>query len=319
MGPPGWEGAPLLVHRLSDPARAGEVLRSLPGWPVEPPFQVHAVTRVRAHPGSRWALRLTTSAEGQDWALFAKVYARERPDIARTLTAVRRGGLDGPHAVPAPLLYVPGWRLLLLEEAPGTPARDLLRRGEPGVGVRVAGWLAAFHTAALPLPAAYRMRDPLVQAGRWSWRLGESAPRLKASGQHLLGRLEAARPAWPPPVPRLIHGDFVTAHVLLNGEQATVIDWDAWEVGDPAQDAGRFLASLRHLAVREPTLAGRASAEADAFASRYGELVPSAGRALPFYEALACLRKAARRAVGGNARRQEHAAWLLEAAWRCVG
>nr|WP_246580782.1 phosphotransferase [Deinococcus aestuarii] len=313
---PGWEAAPPLVRRLAHPAGATGLLAPL--LPGPHPLRVREVTPLREHAGSRWTLRLAACAGGEARPLIAKVYARERPDVARTLAALRRGGLEGALGVPAPLLYVPRWRLLVTEEAPGTPARDLLRRGESGVGERAAEWLAALHGSALPLPPVYRMRDPLPQARRWAGTLGEAAPPLGETGRRLLLRLESARPGWPP-TPHLIHGDFVVSHVFLTPTRATVIDWDSWGVGDPAQDAGRFLGSLRHLAAREPALAGTVSQEARAFARRYLEAIPAAGGNLPFYEALACLRKAARLAVKRRPGRTAHAAALLEAAGRALG
>ncbi|WP_102127008.1 phosphotransferase family protein [Deinococcus planocerae] len=310
---PDWEAAPPVVRRLAHPQTATELLGPLLGG-----VQVREVTPLREHAGSRWTLRLAARSEGGERPLVAKVYARERPDVARTLAALRRGGLGGPLGVPAPLVYAPGWRLLLVEEAPGVPARDLLRRGEPGVGERAAGWLAALHGPGAPLPSAYRMRDPLPQARRWAAALGEHAPPLRDTGRRLLARLEAAQPVWPPP-PHLIHGDFVASHVFLTPARTTVIDWDSWGVGDPAQDAGRFLGSLRHLAARDPALAGPVAEEAQAFTCRYLEAVPAARRALPFYEALACLRKAARLAAKGRPGRTAHAAALLGAAGRALG
>ncbi len=64
---------------------------------------------------------------------------------------------------------------------------------------------------------------------------------LARDARRLLAALTEARPAWPAP-PHLVHGDFSASHVYLTTETTTVIDWDAWGVGDCAEDAGRFLA-----------------------------------------------------------------------------
>ena len=153
--------------------------------------------------------------------------------------------------VAAPVAYVPTLRLLLLEEASGETARAALRRGQGGIGERTAYWLAAFHAAATPLVASHRPRDPLTKARAGRETLGANAPALGREARHLLAELVEAQPAWPAP-PHLVHGDFSASHVYLAAETTTVIDWDSCRVGDCAEDAGRFMASLHHLAAREP-------------------------------------------------------------------
>ncbi len=92
-----------------------------------------------------------------------------------------------------------------------------------------------------------------------------------------------------------------------------MIDWDAWGVGNREEDAGRFLASLRHLAAREPARRGAVDQEAEAFARTYHTAVPLAAGSLAFYEALACLRTATRLMAAGSPRRGRRAEALLVA------
>jgi len=285
----------------------------------ERPLDVRAVTVLRGHPGSRWTLRYTVRRGAETRTLIAKVYARDRGDVVATLTALRRLGFGpgGPLHVTAPLAYAPALRLLLLEEAPGETARAAVLRGQTGVGDRTARWLAAFHAGAPPLPAAYRLRDPLIKARRWTQALGATTPALAGDTRRLLAALVEARPAWPP-LPHLAHGDFSASHVYLAAEATTVIDWDAWGVGDGAEDAGRFLASLRHLAARDPARREAVAREAEAFARTYQAAVPLAGRSLAFYEALACLRTATRLMANGSPRCGRRAAALLAAGERAL-
>ena len=143
------------------------------------------------------------------------------------------------------------------------------------------------------------------------------APALAGDTRRLLAALVEARPAWPP-LPHLAHGDFSASHVYLAAEATTVIDWDAWGVGDGAEDAGRFLASLRHLAARDPARREAVAREAEAFARTYQAAVPLAGRSLAFYEALACLRTATRLMANGSPRCGRRAAALLAAGERAL-
>jgi hypothetical protein len=298
------------------------VLRDQPRpWLVrgEGLLDVQDVTVLRGHPGSRWTLRYTVRRGDETRILIAKVYAHDRNDVVATLAALRRLGFGPgqPLQVAAPLAYAPALRLLLLREAPGETARAAMLRGQAGVGDRTARWLAAFHAAAPPLPAAYRLRDPLIKARRWTQALGATAPALAGDARHLCAALVEARPDWPAP-PHLAHGDFSAAHVYLAAETTTVIDWDAWGVGDGAEDAGRFLASLHHLAARDPARRGAVAREVGAFTRTYQAAVPLAGRSLAFYEALACLRTATRLMADGSPRRARRAAALLAAGERAL-
>jgi len=285
----------------------------------EGPLDVQAVTVLRGHPGSRWTLRYAVRRDDEERALIAKVYARDRGDVLATLTTLRRLGFGPgqPLQIAAPLAYAPALRLLLLEDAPGETARAAVLRGQAGAGERTARWLAAFHAAAPPLPAAYRLRDPLIKARRWTQTLSATAPALAGDARRLLTGLVKARPAWPGP-PHLTHGDFSASHVYLAAETSTVIDWDAWGVRDGAEDAGRFLASLHHLAARDPARRGAVAREVGAFTRTYQAAVPLAGRSLAFYEALACLRTATRLMADGSPRRARRAAALLAAGERAL-
>ncbi len=323
---PATDAAIPQLSRLTRPPEAARLLgavmmgRPQPGTARgEGPLDVRAVTVLRGHPGSRWTLRYAVRRGAEEYTFIAKVYARDRGDVATTLSALRRAGF-GPGQlmqVAAPIAYAPSLRLLLLEEAPGDTARAALRRGQTGVGERTAQWLAAFHAASPPLPAAYRLRDPLAKARHWTHALSMHVPALAREARHLFVALAEARPAWPAP-PHLVHGDFSASHVYLTAETTTVIDWDAWSVGDCVEDAGRFLASLHHLAARDPERHGVVAQDIGAFAQTYWAAVPLARRSLAFYEALACLRTAARLTAGGQPHRVRHARALLAAAERAL-
>ncbi len=307
----GVPAADAAIPQLSRLTRASEVARLLETalltgsrpWMArgEGMLDVRAVTVLRAHPGSRWTLRYAVRRGGAESTFIAKVFARDRGDVATVLSTLRARGLGCGQTMQAnaPIAYLPTLRVFLLEEVPGETARAALRCGQGGVGERTARWLAAFHAAAMPLPAAYRLRDPLVKARRWARALDGDAPALGREARRLLAALAETRPPWPPAAPRVVHGDFGASHVYLAAETTTVIDWDAWKVGDCAEDAGRFLASLHRIAACDPARREAVAHEAQAFAQTYRTAVPAARRGLAFYEALACLRKASRAAKGG--------------------
>ncbi len=327
-GAPAADPAIPQLSRLTRPLEAARLLEAAlttgpRPWMAqgEGVLDVRTVTVLRSHPGSRWTLRYAVRRRGgAESSLIAKVYAHDRSDVATVLSALRARGLGcgRPMQANAPIAYLPTLRLLLLEEAPGETARVALRRGQGGIGERAARWLAAFHAAAAPLPAAYRLRDPLAKARRWAQALDADAPTLGREASRLLAALAAAQPAWPPAAPRVVHGDFGASHVYLAAETTTVIDWDGWRVGDCAADAGRFLASLHRIAARDPARREAMAQEIQAFARTYQTAVPAARRDLAFYEALSCLRKAARLAKGGAPTELGRAGALIAAGERAL-
>jgi aminoglycoside phosphotransferase (APT) family kinase protein len=72
----------------------------------------------------------------------------------------------------------------------------------------------------------------------------------------------------PPPAETVIHRDFYHDQVMVAAEAAFLIDLDLAAIGDPAQDAGNFLAHLDELAIREPAIAENVRAAATAFRER---------------------------------------------------
>ncbi|GAA5532225.1 aminoglycoside phosphotransferase family protein [Deinococcus aluminii] len=310
------------LRRLTVPAEAERCLNAALSEQGHPwltdgagPLRVQAVTVLREHAGSRWTLRYAVRRGEAERTLIGKVYARDRRDVLTLLTSLRAGALGPgqPMQVPAPVAYLPGLRLLLVEEAPGIPARTALRRGDTGALEQTARWLATFHAAAVPLPTSARPRDPLHQARRWAKALGEHAPHLKGEARHLLAALTERAPR-PGPL-HLVHGDFSVSHVYVSEGTTTVIDWDSWEVGDIGEDAGRLYASLQHLAARHPARYGTA---AGTFAAFYRQAVPAARGRLPFYAALSCLRTAKRLTAKGVPHRIGYAETLLAAGQRVL-
>ncbi|HKS69874.1 MAG TPA: phosphotransferase, partial [Ktedonobacterales bacterium] len=244
---------------------------------------------------------------------FGKVYARPRPPATQTLASLLASGFGatGRHRVPEVIAELPALRLVLLCVAPGVPAAELLSVGDLDAAARAGEWLGAFHAARVALPAVYSLRDPLAQTRRWCGLIARHAPALADHASALYARMRSARPPWPGDA-GLIHGDYGAAHIFVAAETTTVIDWDSSHAGDHAEDAGRFIASLWHLAARGRITHDDATAAARRFRDAYAAAQPQTAARLPFYAALACLRKAARLARHGE-RERYHAEALLAA------
>jgi hypothetical protein len=311
------------VRRLASPRRATKTLRAVWKhglWPEALPVpDVRTVRILRYHAGSRCTLWLALDG-WPSGGCIAKVYARGDAAAADVLRAMRQAGFAerSVDRVPALIAALPGLHMLLLDVAPGLPIKELLRDGAPDVAVRAARWLAAFHGARLPLPAAYTLRDPLAVARRWNVRLARATPELASAAARMFDALTAVQPPWPPQ-PHLIHGDLSAGHIFVAPEATTVIDWDRCRPGDPSEDAGRFLASLYGLVAHNR--AGGVTAAAAAFQATYVAARPDAAASLSFYTALACLHKASRgdRHVHDMQRHHRRASTLLEAGLAALG
>jgi aminoglycoside phosphotransferase (APT) family kinase protein len=161
----------------------------------------------------------------------------------------------------------------------------------------------------------------MLVARRRARRLATAAPELGTACAEVLARLALATPCWPPPPERLrvLHGDFGLDHLILGPGVCAAIDWDDWRVGDPAEDAGRLLASLRHAATRHPEWASAADRAALMFRRVYLAMTPQAAEHLAFYESLDCLRVARRAAQHGDPAGRARAAVMLAAAANALG
>jgi phosphotransferase family enzyme len=309
------ESSPRDWRRLSNPTVASALLRG--GWrqgllPDEAvPPNVAVADELRCHPGSRCTLRYIL-ADGRTW--IAKYYARPRPRLAALYDMLSgpSGVAPAPISVPRMIAYFPRARVLFQQSACGAPLTWLLHAGQAEAVSMAAYGLAALARAPLPLPAAYTLRHPLTRAHRWVVRLSLAAPELASAAARLLAALSDACPAWPTP-PRLIHGDLSAAHVFIAERGVELVDWDDAHPGDPAEDAGRLLTSLLHLGVRgkaPPQVIARART---AFTSTYAREAAEIAPRVPFYVALACLRKASRLVARPSPQRSPHSAALLTA------
>jgi hypothetical protein len=277
-------------------------------------LQLTNTTVVRTHAGSRSTRRYTVEVEGEKRCFFVKISAQDRSDVARLLHSFHSAssGENQVYQVPFPLWLGDQGRLLVFEKAPGIDARAALKAGQEGVGNATARWLCAFHERQLPLPMPYRWSHPLTKACRWASILATQSPELKKLSELLLDALENVGVVWPT-TPHIVHGDFNLSHIFLLDDCTTVIDWDSWRIGDAEEDAGRFLASLHHAAIRTPAFQMHAERERRDFIRTFLIGDDGRGRQLQFYEAWACLQKSSRLGAHHEPSRKRAAALMLQA------
>jgi Ser/Thr protein kinase RdoA (MazF antagonist) len=211
---------------------------------------------LRYKPGRKALLRFGS--------VYAKLHAHERgAAIHRAGRALQAGGVP----VAAASAYLPRYRLLAHEEAPGTPLRAL--RGGPAFagGARAAGAALARLHAGQPVSGLPRHGWPQEAAAlaASATTVGVLCPGLAAEAAALAERIVQALGRIPPAL-RTLHGDFYDDQVLVAGDGAVLIDLDGMRLGHPLLDVGNFLA---HLAASREGDAGR-----EAFLDGYGEVPP---------------------------------------------
>lgn len=253
----------------------------------------------------KYTLRPAGSTEpARPVALVGKLYGK-RETAARIYDwtrALRNGPFapDGALSLPAPLALFPALGLMIHESVPGADLRHALAAGEADGALRLAGrWLARLHGAAPPAGVKLKAQAREVRKiDRWC---GEIAPHLGGSERRRLRQarslLHGIAEGLSPCTPALIHRDFYPANVFWDGRRVCVLDFDQLALGDPALDAGHFLAHLQNAALRA---AGRADTYAGAgavFLDSYleGARAGIAPR-LPLYRAYTFLKLAAKEA-----------------------
>ena len=207
--------------------------------------------------------------------------------------------------IPAPLLQIPEFGLLLQEYVEGVELRHVLlaEHGEDRAFSLAAQWLANLHRT--PPPQGLEMRPLQREVDKINDWCREIRPYLTVGDvvnlrqtQHCLHRLASRLPAYEP---ALIHRDFYPANAFWDGERIRVVDFDELSIGDPALDVAHFLAHLENLAYRSQRQANSFHREGTVFLESYLDANHIDLRVrLRFYKGYTLLKLAAK-----DARRQQ--------------
>jgi phosphotransferase family enzyme len=200
-----------------------------------------------------------------------------------------RGAKDG-ISMPEPLGFVRSWHLLVQEEVPGTPVKELVKQSpQPEHFRQLARVLAKLHTCRIVPTKTFTVRDHLLRCHPEHELLAMACPQLAPSIEYLVEKayqIEAKLGAVPYTP---IHGDFDLEQVHLQNGYAWLMDFDAVCYADPAADLGSVLVSLKGTAGSHPEI----KALTEAFLAEYFSRVDRAIAArVPLYEALSHLRRA---------------------------
>ena len=157
---------------------------------------------------------------------------------------------DGLH-VPEPLGAVPSLGLWLQREVAGRPLQAMLGEPESVLAcARAAEALAKLHAEPAGDARRWTIEDELAVLDARLNELARCRPDLAERVWGLRRRCHAAAAALPEPAVTGIHRDFYPEQLIVDGDRLNLVDLDLYSQGDPALDAGNFIAHLTEAAIR---------------------------------------------------------------------
>lgn len=220
---------------------------------------VIAATLVRHKPKRRalieYQLETTTGsltllgkirAKGTDWATYQLQKALWKQGFA--------GDSADGYSVPEPLGVLPDWQMWLQRKVPGVPATDLLPTPQ---GIALAGRIAhlahKLHQTPVLTTKTHTLADELRILHERLPLVGQSNPAWQDRIDRILSACDLLAATHSPisPVITGIHRDFYSDQVLVDGNRLWLVDLDLYCQGNPALDAGNFIAHITEQSLRQ--------------------------------------------------------------------
>ncbi len=288
------------LSEVLDPTALAEHLRvfSLSPWNWGAVEEVQ-VCALRHHVRQRCTLEIGLRTENGWRSVIGKVYHNDRPDVFQAMEGIQQAGF-GPQdefSIPQPLAYLSALRCLVQEKVEGPLAKEIFRTGDErnraAAAERCARWLARFHALGPKAGPVFDSSRCLSLLQRRTRRIAKLGGRCADKAARLLQGLEDAAGSLRPVEMRAGHGSYSAAQVVLAEGRTVVIDWDGYDVADPARDVARFLYALRRWALDRLGSIRALDGAAEVFLKTYlGVGQPDVRMNLWFYEAAACLKLA---------------------------
>ncbi|MDQ3226607.1 MAG: aminoglycoside phosphotransferase family protein [Chloroflexota bacterium] len=231
--------------------------------------------------------------------VYAKIYRDaeegERASAMQRALWERTSASGAEFAVARPVAYLDELRTLLLDEVTGIRFLNIIRREDETLLVvrRVARAMAALHRLPVDDVFASRGRPPRDELARLETaaeRLQTAAPELRHAVAEIASVI-AASFADVPTAPT--HFDLKPAHIMLDGDHVSLLDFDKLVAADPMVDVTTLLTHFRKERRQRLHRHGRMDPTARMFAEEYFTHVPAAWYArFPACQAMALLLEA---------------------------
>jgi len=190
-------------------------------------------------------MRATYLCEVDGKPLIAKTNAFKPPhQVYANYWALWQAGNDR-ILMPKPVGFLSSPPVTFQEKVEGTRLGAIVERSDLGkLLVQLAMRLSDLHHLTIPLTSQRKFKQEARNLNRWADALiglcPEQESRIDTLRLQILTELECRFFAQGP-----IHADFHHTNVLVEGSKITLIDMDDVTFGDPCQDVGRLISSLR--------------------------------------------------------------------------
>lgn len=259
--------------------------------------------RVRRHkPGRRCLIEYDVAvARGEQPAQCQTVVAKVRAKGADTRTydlacalwsdGFRDDSADG-ISVPEPLGLLPDLNMWLQRKSPGIPATMLLNQDSGReVGERAAEAIRKLHRSGVEAARRHGLEDELRILRNRLLAVSAQAPALRSRLDEIFDSCARCAASLPVAPTRGIHRDFHPDQLLVDADRAYLLDLDLYAEGDPALDAGNFLAHVTEHSLRAFGDPDRLSVCETALMERFLALDATASaRAIEIYKTLSLAR-----------------------------
>jgi aminoglycoside phosphotransferase (APT) family kinase protein len=248
-----------LLARARDVSEAGRVLgERLPSHLRGATLRAIRVTRHK--PRRRAVVEFDFEMKGADgverFTLLGKARARGLDEAGfRLQQSLRRAGFGDESAdgvsVPEPVALAPEFGMWLQRRAPGgTAAAPLASEGGVVLARRVAEAIHKLHRAEVPVARRHAMRDEVDILRRRLAAVAAEKPLWSSRLERIFAACERLAASVPEAEHKVIHRDFYAEQVIVSGPRLHLIDFDLCCAGDPALDAGNFIAHITEQSLR---------------------------------------------------------------------
>lgn len=154
-------------------------------------------------------------------------------------------------SIPEPVGCIPSLNMWLQRSVPGVPCTDLLL-GANGVFVarRAAEALHKLHRSGSPPQRHHTMADELRILRQKLPLVAPTRPGLSRRLGRIVEACDAIGASVPETQPCPIHRDLHPDNLIVDGNRVYLLDLDLYCLGDPALDAGNFIAHVIEFGIR---------------------------------------------------------------------
>jgi len=251
--------------------------------------------------GMRAVVRLHVSAvdvaTGQeaDHVIYAKLYrdANQAERLWNTQVDLyeRARAAGAKLALAKPIAYDRELQAIVTEEVPGHSLASALRQGhDVSETIRAtAHALAVLHSLPGPLPTC-RTGEDLTRLKEAAQILIDTYPGLGSTVSSIAHQVIVGLENVPC---TLIHGDLKPAHVVIDGDRVSLIDFDLMGAADPVVDVAHLVAFLGDDRERSQITDVDVDGATRLFLDEYFSSVPATSRGrLPIHHAMTSLHRA---------------------------